>query len=65
LALGEELGRVVVQLLFYEVEGGKEERRLQEIIKAFKDGKSIRHIREVYKVGTGTLYKILEREGLR
>jgi hypothetical protein len=30
-----------------------------------KEGKSIRHIREVYKVGTGTLYKILAREGLR
>jgi DNA invertase Pin-like site-specific DNA recombinase len=47
------------------VDGGKEERRLQEIIKAYKDGKSVRHIREVYKVGTGTLYKILDREGLR
>lgn len=45
--------------------GGKAERRLQEIIKAYKEGKSVRHIREVYKVGTGTLYKILEREGLR
>ena len=47
------------------VDGGKEERRLQAIIQAYREGKSIRHIREVYKVGTGTLYKILEREGLR
>lgn len=47
------------------VDGGKEERRFQEVIKAYKEGKSVRHIREVYKVGAGTLYRILEREGLR
>lgn len=47
------------------ISGGKAERRLQEIIKAYKEGKSVRHIREVYRVGTGTLYKIIEREGLR
>ncbi|WP_258110084.1 recombinase family protein [Alicyclobacillus sp. SP_1] len=47
------------------ISGGKAERRLREIVKAYKEGKSVRHIREVYKVGTGTLYRILEREGLR
>ena len=47
------------------VDGGKDQRRLLEIVKAYKEGKSVRHIREVYRVGTGTLYKILEREGLR
>lgn len=47
------------------VDGGKEERRLQEIIKSYEGGKSVCYIREVYKVGTGRLYRILQREGLR
>lgn len=47
------------------VYNGKEERRMQEIVKAYREGKSVRYIREVYKVGTGSLYRILDREGLR
>jgi hypothetical protein len=34
-------------------------------INAYKEGKSIIQIREMYKVGKGKLYKILLREGLR
>jgi DNA invertase Pin-like site-specific DNA recombinase len=47
------------------VEGGKEEQRMTAIIEAYKQGKSIRDIRTTFKVGTGTIYRLLEREGLR
>lgn len=47
------------------IEGGKEEQRMKAIIEAYKQGKSIRDIRITYKVGTGTIYRLLDREGLR
>lgn len=47
------------------VEGGKEEQRMKAIIEAYKKGKSIKDIRITFKVGTGTIYRLLEREGLK
>jgi DNA invertase Pin-like site-specific DNA recombinase len=47
------------------VEGGKEEQRMVAIIEAYKSGKSIKDIRTTFKVGTGTIYRLLDREGLR
>jgi len=47
------------------VEGGAEEVRAKAIIKAYKEGTSITDIRKTYKVGTGTLYRLLEREGIK
>lgn len=47
------------------IEGGKEEQRMKAIIEAYKAGKSIRDIRTTFKVGTGTIYRLLDREGLR
>ncbi|WP_186673860.1 recombinase family protein [Sporosarcina sp. BP05] len=47
------------------VEGGKEEARLNAIVEAYKAGTSIKDIRVTFKVGTGTIYRLLEREGLR
>jgi DNA invertase Pin-like site-specific DNA recombinase len=46
-------------------EGGKEEQRMKAIIEAYKQGKSINDIRTTFKVGTGTIYRLLEREGLK
>lgn len=47
------------------VEGGSEEVRRNAIIKAYTEGTSISDIRKTYKVGTGTIYRLLEREGIR
>ncbi|MDF1999480.1 recombinase family protein [Peribacillus frigoritolerans] len=47
------------------VEGGKEEQRMKAIIEAYNKGKSINDIRTTFKVGTGTIYRLLEREGLK
>ncbi|WHY12700.1 recombinase family protein [Peribacillus frigoritolerans] len=47
------------------VEGGKEEQRMMAIIEAYKQGKSINDIRTTFKVGTGTIYRLLEREGIK
>lgn len=47
------------------VEGGKEEQRMKAIIEAYKLGKSINDIRTTFKVGTGTIYRLLEREGIK
>ncbi|KAA0940155.1 recombinase family protein [Sporosarcina sp. ANT_H38] len=47
------------------VEGGKEEARMNAIVEAYKAGTSIKDIRVTFKVGTGTIYRLLEREGLR
>lgn len=47
------------------IEGGKEEQRMKAIIEAYKQGKSINDIGITFKVGTGTIYRILEREGLK
>lgn len=47
------------------VEGGEEEVRRNAIIKDYRDGVSIADIRKTYKVGTGTIYRLLEREGIK
>jgi DNA invertase Pin-like site-specific DNA recombinase len=47
------------------IEGGKEEQRMKAIIEAYKQGKSINDIRITFKVGTGTIYRLIEREGLK
>lgn len=47
------------------VEGGEEEVRRNAIIKAYTEGTSIADIRKTYKVGTGTIYRLLEREGIK
>lgn len=46
------------------VSGGEEEVRAKAIIKAYQEGTSITDIRKTYKVGTGTIYRLLEREGI-
>lgn len=47
------------------VEGGEEEVRAKAIIDAYLKKTSIADIRKTYKVGTGTLYRLLEREGIK
>lgn len=47
------------------VKGGEEEVRRNAIIKDYQDGVSIADIRKTYKVGTGTIYRLLEREGIK
>lgn len=47
------------------VEGGEEEARRDAIINAYKSGTSIADIRKTYRVGTGTIYRLLEREGIK
>jgi DNA invertase Pin-like site-specific DNA recombinase len=47
------------------VEGGDEEVRRNAIIKAYQEGISIADIRKTYKVGTGTIYRLIEREGIK
>lgn len=38
---------------------------MKAIIEAYQNGTSIADIRKTYKVGTGTIYRLLDREGLR
>lgn len=45
-------------------DGSKAEKALQAI-QWYKEGKSIRSICKTLSIGTGTLYRLLEREGLR
>lgn len=47
------------------VEGGEEEVRRNAILEAYQNGTSIADIRKTYKVGTGTIYRLLEREGIK
>lgn len=47
------------------VEGGEEEARRNAIIKSYLEGTSIADIRKTYKVGTGTIYRLLEREEIK
>ncbi len=47
------------------VEDGEEEVRRSAILEAYKNGTSIKDIRKTYKVGTGTIYRLLEREGIK
>ena len=46
-------------------EDGEEAVRMKAIIEAYQAGTSIADIRKTFKVGTGTIYRILDREGLR
>ena len=41
------------------IEGGEDEQRMKTIIEAYKQGKSINDIRIIFKVGTGTIYRLL------
>lgn len=45
--------------------GGEEEVRMKAIIEAYKNGVSISDIRKTYKVGTGTIYRLLKREEIK
>ena len=47
------------------IEGGEEEVRRNAILEAYQSGTSIADIRKTYRVGTGTIYRLLEREGLK
>lgn len=47
------------------VEGGEEEVRRNANPEAYQNGTSIADIRKTYKVGTGTIYRLLEREGIK
>jgi len=47
------------------IEGGEEEVRRNAILKAYQEGTSIADIRKTYRVGTGTIYRLLEREGIK
>lgn len=44
---------------------GDEAVRMNAIIEAYKKGVSIADIRKTYKVGTGTIYRLLDREGIK
>lgn len=46
-------------------EGGKKEQKAKQAIAWYKEGKSVRDICKTLSIGTGTLYRLLEREGLR
>ncbi|ANN34934.1 resolvase [Bacillus thuringiensis serovar coreanensis] len=46
-------------------EGGKKAEKAAQAIEWYKEGKSVRHICKTLSIGTGTLYRLLEREGLR
>jgi transposase len=38
---------------------------MKAIVEAYKPGKSINDIRTTFKVVTGTIYRLLEREGIK
>jgi DNA invertase Pin-like site-specific DNA recombinase len=46
-------------------EGGKKAEKAKQAIEWHKEGKSVRYICKTLSIGTGTLYSLLEREGLR
>lgn len=46
-------------------EGGKKEQKAKQAIEWYKTGKSVRDICKTLSIGTGTLYRLLERKGLR
>lgn len=46
-------------------EGGKKSEKAFQAIEWYKEGKSIRYICKTLSIGTGTFYRLLEREGLR
>ena len=45
--------------------GGKKSEKAIQAIEWHKEGKSVRHICKTLSIGTGTFYRLLEREGLR
>jgi DNA invertase Pin-like site-specific DNA recombinase len=44
---------------------GKKSEKAQQAIEWHKEGKSVRYICRTLSIGTGTFYRLLEREGLR
>jgi DNA invertase Pin-like site-specific DNA recombinase len=47
------------------VEGGKKAEKATQAIEWYKEGKTVRYITKTLSIGTGTLYRLLEREGLK
>lgn len=45
--------------------GGKKSEKATQAIEWHKEGKSVRHICKTLSIGTGTFYRLLDREGLR
>jgi DNA invertase Pin-like site-specific DNA recombinase len=45
--------------------GGKKSEKALQAIEWYKEGKSVRYICKTLSIGTGTFYRLLEREGLR
>ncbi|MEH7439550.1 recombinase family protein [Neobacillus drentensis] len=46
-------------------EGGKKSEKAAQAIEWYKEGKSVRTICKTLSIGTGTLYRLLEREGFK
>jgi DNA invertase Pin-like site-specific DNA recombinase len=44
---------------------GKKAEKAKQALEWYKEGKSVRYICRTLSIGTGTLYRLLEREGLR
>lgn len=64
IAIAKEKGKYKGRQTKMKV-GGEEEVRMKAIIEAYKEGISIADIRKTYKVGTGTIYRLLDREGIK
>jgi DNA invertase Pin-like site-specific DNA recombinase len=45
--------------------GGKKSEKALQALEWYKEGRSVRYICKTLSIGTGTLYKLLEREGLK
>jgi DNA invertase Pin-like site-specific DNA recombinase len=45
--------------------GGKKSEKATQAVEWHKEGKSVRYICKALSIGTGTFYRLLEREGLR
>ncbi len=45
--------------------GGKKSEKAIQALEWYQEGKSVRYICKTLSIGTGTLYRLLEREGLR
>ncbi|MGJ9383891.1 recombinase family protein [Salipaludibacillus sp. CF4.18] len=45
--------------------GGKKSAKASQAIEWYKEGKSVRAICKTLSIGTGTLYRLLDREGIR
>lgn len=64
IEIAKAQGKFKGRKLEVTVEGKKAQKALQAI-EWYKSGKSVRDICKTLSIGTGTLYRLLEREGLR